>query len=337
MSGFRDTTILLLLLILALIFATLSLLSPTSSSPIFASPLSPSASTKYPPKLSEILQTLAPELSRYPTDLTKDIYPKPIHSHNDYWRTAPLFSALAMGAASIEADVWLHDDALYIGHEPSALTKDRTLQSLYIRPLVEILTRLNPESDFVQGNTTNGVYDVASFLTLFLWIDIKTDGDVAWPVLLKELEPLRKRNWLSYVHDGKLVERPVTIIGTGNTPLQKVIESVDHREVLYDAHIDLLDRPGFDDLTPLVAPFASGQYGAIFQPGPRGKEGLEGEQLGLLKSQIRTAHDRGIKVRYWDTPAWPKSTREGVWRQLWEEGVDLVNADALDEIANGSW
>lgn len=39
-----------------------------------------------------------------------------IHSHNDYWRDVPLFSALSHGVTSVEADVWLNpkDGRLYV-------------------------------------------------------------------------------------------------------------------------------------------------------------------------------------------------------------------------------
>jgi hypothetical protein len=40
---------------------------------------------------------------------------KPIHSHNDYWRDVPFYSALSVGAFSVEADVWLLNDTLYVG------------------------------------------------------------------------------------------------------------------------------------------------------------------------------------------------------------------------------
>jgi len=48
------------------------------------------------------------------------------------------------------------------------------------------------------------------------------------------------------------------------------------------------------------------------------------------------AHERGVKVRYWDLPAWPIGTRNEVWRQLVSEGVDLINADDLEGVA-GDW
>ena len=41
---------------------------------------------------------------------------KGVHSHNDYWRDTPLYTALANGVQSIEADVWLNpkDGKLYV-------------------------------------------------------------------------------------------------------------------------------------------------------------------------------------------------------------------------------
>lgn len=50
----------------------------------------------------------------YPTDLTRGIIPKAFHSHNDYWRDVPYYSALSYGAISVEADVWLINGTLYV-------------------------------------------------------------------------------------------------------------------------------------------------------------------------------------------------------------------------------
>jgi hypothetical protein len=42
---------------------------------------------------------------------------------------------------------------------------------------------------------------------------------------------------------------------------------------------------------------------------------------------VKTVHGKGMKLRYWDQPAWTVGTRDGIWRQLCTEGVDLINAD----------
>ncbi|KAI1033249.1 hypothetical protein LB503_008458, partial [Fusarium chuoi] len=39
------------------------------------------------------------------TELSHLVSPVMCHSHNDYWRPHPLFSALSVGCASVEADV----------------------------------------------------------------------------------------------------------------------------------------------------------------------------------------------------------------------------------------
>src|SRR6478672_10049819 len=66
--------------------------------------------------------------------------PQPLeraHAHNDYEHTRPLFDALDHGFTSVEADVWLVDGQLFIGHDAPDPT--RTLQSLYLDPLRRVV------------------------------------------------------------------------------------------------------------------------------------------------------------------------------------------------------
>src|SRR5918992_1212416 len=55
------------------------------------------------------------------------------HAHNDYEHDRPLLDALDHGFTSAEADVWLVDEQLYIGHDAPDLT--RTLADTYLAPL----------------------------------------------------------------------------------------------------------------------------------------------------------------------------------------------------------
>jgi hypothetical protein len=55
-------------------------------------------------------------LKDYPTDATRDVTPIPCHSHNDYWRRVPFWDAIHWGCTSVEADVWLFDDELFVGY-----------------------------------------------------------------------------------------------------------------------------------------------------------------------------------------------------------------------------
>ena len=117
----------------------------------------------------------------------------------------------------------------------------------------------------------------------------------------------------------------VTVIGTGNTPLNQV-QPIPARDYFYDAPIPTLNST-FSNITSLVSPIASTDFSANF--GPVLGTSLNDTQLAFLRAQIKTAHGKGIMVRYWDQPGWPISTPNGIWRQLATEGADLINADVL--------
>lgn len=270
-------------------------------------------------------------LYTYPTDLTQGIVPISIHSHNDYWRPVPFYSALSVGAMSVEADVWLINGTLHVGHELSALTNARTFHNLYVSPILDTLQRQNPaNSSFVQGPTRNGVYDTAGAQTLYLFVDVKTDGPTTWPAVVKALQPLRSAGYLTTVNGSTVTSGPVTVIGTGNTPLNQV-QGVSQRDYFYDAPLPTLNST-FSNITSLVSPIASTDFAVQF--GDVRNETFNANQTALLEAQIKTAHSKGIKVRYWDQPGWPIGTRNAVWRILWEAGADLLNVDDLEGAVN---
>ena len=70
------------------------------------------------------------------------------HAHNDYEHARPLFDALDHGFCSIEADIWLVDDQLLVAHDFDKVSPERTLQGLYLDPLLE-RSMLAPETSVV--------------------------------------------------------------------------------------------------------------------------------------------------------------------------------------------
>ncbi|KAK3679792.1 hypothetical protein LTR78_000168 [Recurvomyces mirabilis] len=274
-------------------------------------------------------------LYTYPTDLTQGIVPKALHSHNDYWRPLPFYSALSVGAVSVEADVWLYNDTLHIGHETSALTNARTFDALYIQPILATLRAQNPNSSFLtSGPTKNGVYDTASGQTLYLFVDVKTPGEQTWPYVVRALQPLRSAGYLTTFNGTAVTPGPVTVIGTGNTPLDQVqgVGNATHpRDYFYDAPIPTLNTT-FSNITASVSPIASTDFAVQF--GNVKNETFNATQSALLASQVAVAHSKGIAVRYWDQPGWPVSTRNAIWRILWDAGVDLLNVDDLEAVGN---
>lgn len=203
-------------------------------------------------------------------------------------------------------------------------------ESLYINPILSVLARQNPpNSTFLTTKTHNGVFDTSGGQTLYLFVDLKTDGASTWPAVIKALEPLRKAGYLSSVNGTVFTSGAVTVIGTGNTPLN-LVQPIASRDYFWDAPVPTLNST-FSNITSLVSPIASADFAAVF--GPVLGTSLNSTQLGLLRAQVATAHAKGIKLRYWDQPGWPLSTRNGIWRQLTTEGVDLINADDVEAAA----
>lgn len=321
-----------------MIFNAALILLVARTSLVLATPLFYGQASPERPELSSSLQNILANTDkstayRYPTDLTRGILPKPLHSHNDYWRDLPFYTALSYGCVSIEADVWylpsINESTLFVGHEMSALTTARTFDSLYVQPILDVLNRENPSTEFVKSRTKNGVFDTAPGQTLYLWVDVKTGGEFTFPKVVKALQPLRDGGWLT-TYDGTSVTRgAVTVIGTGNTPLDQ-IQGVDHRDYFYDAPLSLLEST-FSNITAEVSPIASVNFHEVF--GSINGTTFNATQLVLLDAQIQSAKSKGIAPRYWGTPAWPIVTRNAVWSTLVEHGTGLVNADDLEEAA----
>lgn len=222
-------------------------------------------------------------------------------------------------------------DLSKIGHEESALTNARTFDSLYIQPILSVLKAQNPNSSFLtSGPTHNGVYDTSSTTTLYLFVDVKTTGATTWPYVVQALQPLRAGGWLTTYNGSAVTPGAVTVIGTGNTPLNQV-QGVSPRDYFYDAPIPTLNST-FSNITASVSPIASTDFAVQF--GAVRNETFNSTQLELLRAQVATAHAKGIAVRYWDQPGWPVGTRNAIWRTLWNEGVDLLNVDDLEGAAD---
>ena len=83
------------------------------------------------------------------------------HAHNDYENENPLFDAIENGFISVEADVHLIDDNLYVSHDnPKELDSALTLESLYLAPLKEHILKNN---GFVYPNNSANIYLMIDF------------------------------------------------------------------------------------------------------------------------------------------------------------------------------
>ena len=326
-------------------------------------------------------------LSHWPTDATSSARPISCHSHNDYWRKVPLFSAIRAGCTSVEADVWLFNHEVYVGHTKSSLTPDRTLRALYLDPLTELLQKRNRRTEFRQDdNLPEGVFEVDPSQTLVLLLDFKTSGAELWPEILAQLSPLRDRGYLTHFNGTDIVQRPITVVGSGKAPFDLITANTTYRDFFYDAPLDrfvdvsadwpnpnriaddtkpgnnaLLFNQGVAGLRPAGAADeaedqdrdASITNQGLEQYGPHNSyyasvsfthsigfvwgSRLSQAQLQLLRAQIRGAHQRGLRVRYWDLPYWPAGLRNHIWHILIREGIDVLSVDDLIGATRWDW
>ena len=65
----------------------------------------------------------------------------PAYAHNDYLNAHPLHDALSLGYQGVEADVFLVNGKLQLGHERRAAARDGTLEMVYLAPLRELVAR----------------------------------------------------------------------------------------------------------------------------------------------------------------------------------------------------
>lgn len=188
--------------------------------------------------------------------------------------------------------------------------------------------------------SSSGIFDTSSGTSLNLLVDVKTDGAryiftadgilvplqlTIWfstlPAILEALGPLRDAGYLTtYYSNGTLVPAAITVIGTGNSPLD-LVKALDPRDYFFDG--PLADLTG--GFKPTLSPIASADYEVAV--GWNGIGTIPIDKLTKLKQLIDNAHALGIEARFWGTPGWPESARNNVWKVLLENGADWLNAD----------
>lgn len=248
------------------------------------------------------------------------------HAHNDYAHTRPLFDALDQGFTSVEADVFLVDGELLIGHDYSELDPARTLQSLYLEPLRERV--LAEHGTVYQG------YRGQSGIQLL--IDIKTEGESTYAALETAMrDPRYAFLWTTYdtrrqPGAGKVKPGPVTAVISGNRP-RATMQAQTARVAFYDGRIGNPVDLGVG-ADPRLVPLVSQNWTALFSWSGNGPM-PEAERARLL-TIVAQAHATGQRVRFWATPDQPGTERDAVWTELARADVDHINTDDLAGLAN---
>ncbi|MFJ2112585.1 phosphatidylinositol-specific phospholipase C/glycerophosphodiester phosphodiesterase family protein [Streptomyces sp. NPDC087850] len=238
--------------------------------------------------------------------------PRPLrraHAHNDYLHPRPLRDALSHGFTSVEADVFLVDGELLVAHEATELDPARTLRTLYLDPLQE-LVRAN------RGSVHRGYRRPVQLL-----IDIKTDGAAAYTELHRQLA--RYRPMLSTYAHGAVRLGAVTPVISGDRAARVPMETQQVRYAFYDGRLDDLGTTAPASLVPLISANWTQRFGWL------GVGPFPAAERAELHRLAGATHEHGQRLRFWATPDLAGPARDAVWTELLAAGVDHLHTDDL--------
>jgi hypothetical protein len=226
------------------------------------------------------------------------------HAHNDYEHARPLLDALDNGFNSVEADIYLVNGELYVGHERSDIRPDRTLERLYLAPLRERIRR-------------NGGRVYPGAPPLLLLIDIKTDSTTTYARLDEVLR--RYADIFTIFAGDTAIEGPVMAVVSGERP-EGMMRAAPVRFAAFDGRLPDLARAA--PLPPTFMPLVSESWAKVSRWNGSGPPPAALRQE--IDRLVGLAHAQHRRIRFWGTP-----DTEATWTLLRDAGVDLINTDDL--------
>lgn len=227
-----------------------------------------------------------------------------IHAHNDYHQRVPFYQAYAQQVYTIEADVFATDSGtILVGHDWHELHPSRTLESLYIQPIVDIFAQHG-------GRAWSG-----SESRFVLLIDLKTPADVTLGNVISLIAKHPE------VFDETVNPYAVTVVISGAMPDPAQFADIP-AFIAFDGRLDVTYTPDqLERVAFISAPFSS--YAKW-----NGKGALIDKDRKQVAAAIDKAHALGKKIRLWGTP-------DGVtaWNTLHKMGVDIINTDQIERCA----
>lgn len=215
-----------------------------------------------------------------------------VHSHNDYEQQVPFWGAFAAGVSSIEVDVFVEGDNLFVAHELKQAKSYRTLKRLYLNPINESL-KLGLVKKSLQ-----------------LLIDVKSEPYSTLNAIINVLKeyPLITNS------------KNIKIVISGNKPQPK--EYINYPDFI------LFDHPS---LTPIDNDCLLEKIGMVSLPYHKfsrwnGKGRHTVKDYITVINVITKAHELGKPFRFWGTP-----DSKSAWKAFVDMGVDFINTDMPNE------
>ena len=189
-----------------------------------------------------------------------------VHSHNDYRQDIPFWYAYSNGAASLEVDLFLKNDTLFVTHSEKEIHTDGTFEKLYLEPL----RRLAQEGDL---------------RPVQLLIDLKSE---AYQTLEKVVAAIKNTPLLAE-------EKKVKFVISGNRP--KPTDYSNYPDFIYFDHQSLLGLAE-QDLSRVAMISQSFKSYSVWN----GYGRMTAQDLAKVNSAIQKVQKTGKPFRFWATP-----------------------------------
>lgn len=225
------------------------------------------------------------------------------HSHNDYEQKTPFFLAYNANFGSIEADIWAINGELFVAHNKEQVTESRTLDKLYLQPIVLLF------------KTNGGKAWKNSSATFELLIDLKTEVEPTLSLLVEKLKKYPE------VFDPAVNRQAVRVVITGNRPAPELFRNYP-AFIFFDGNVtkkynaEELKRVGL--FSENLSQFTTW----------RGKDAMAEKEEFRLKQIIDSVHGLNKKIRFWNAADHPEA-----WKLLMNLKVDFINTDHIAELS----
>ncbi|MBV7531464.1 alkaline phosphatase [Chitinophaga sp. sic0106] len=218
------------------------------------------------------------------------------HSHNDYERAIPFYTAASLGFGYIEADIHLQNGRLYVAHDSKQISEARTLEALYLEPIARQF-ELNKGKPYADG------------APMRLLIDLKTAGAPTLAALQQAIQPYKK------YFDSRMNPNAVQIILSGNVPPADSWQQYDPL-FYFDGRPDSTYSATAMERVALIST-DMGKYTSW-----NGKGTLVPAEQQAIERQVAAVHAMGKPFRFWGAAS-SKST----YYILMDLGVDVIGSD----------
>lgn len=254
------------------------------------------------------IETVGPVLERVlPCSIGKSVHYNAF-SHNDYWRKNPLHDALAFRFNSVEADLWLINGKVYVGHEKPIPSPEVTFERMYLEPLKE---RIEQNEGRVYLNS------LSPFL---LMLDFKSDGEELYEVLKKEMKPYEK--YFCRLENGFYIPGAILFFISGNRPLI-TLPAESNRIAFLDGTFADINK----NISPYLMPVISDNYQKYFTWNGYGE--MPQDQYRKMKEMVERVHAENKMFRWWGAPETERTKR--LFKKM---QIDLIGTDDLNLLYN---